>query len=316
MLYLRAANIGRTMTFRARILSVAALLLSISSFSSNAQTSSSPAKPALVPAKKKQKTHIRSIYVSWGYNHEWYTKSNLYVKQGELGNDYELQQISAHDKKGWDKSIFQQAITIPQYNYRIGVYLNEKQDIGIELNFDHTKYVVTDDQNMHIKGTLGGNHVDSTIYFSEKQGFYYFLNNGANFFLFNFVKRYGLYHTKDNYFRLDFLGKAGIGPVVPHVQNSFFGVANDPHFQIGGWNTGLETAVRATFLRYGFLEFSQKVDYARYSHLRLANNGLAHQAFATYELILTGGFILPTVKHNAFFAAEKPLDAPESGLTK
>ena len=254
---------------------------------------------------QKHKKKTGSFYISWGYNHEWYTKSDVHVKQDAVGNDYTLTQVSGHDKKGWDKSIFVQQATIPQYNYRIGYYFNEKQDMGFEINFDHTKFIITDNQNVHLKGKLNGAQKDTTIYFSEAQGFYYFLNNGANFFLLNFVKRWGIYHTPDNKFRLDFNGKVGVGPVVPHVQNEFFGVANDPHFQVGGWNTGIETAVRATVLRYGFVEFSQKADYARYSGLRIADGGTVHQAFGTYELILTVGATLPRGKHNPLFEGRK-----------
>jgi hypothetical protein len=250
-----------------------------------------------------QKKHRHgSWYVSWGYNQEWYTKSTIYVKQAELGNDYQLVDAKAHDHMGWNnKSIFKQAITIPQYNYRIGYYFNEKQDMGIELNFDHTKYILTDGQTVQWKGTYGNKPVDQNIEFSEAKGFYYFLNNGANFFLFNFVKRFQVWQCPGRAVRFDFLGKAGIGPVVPHVENKLFGEANDPHFQIGGWNTGLETAIRATVMKYGFIEVAQKVDYARYSGMRI-NKGTIHQAFGTYELMLTAGFTLPTHPGNPLFA--------------
>jgi hypothetical protein len=79
-----------------------------------------------------------------------------------------------------------------------------------------------------------------------------------------------------------------------------FGERNDAGFQFGGWNTGIESAWRATFMKYGFIEFSQKVDYARYSNLRVAQ-GRANQSFVTFELILSAGFILPTTKHNPEF---------------
>ncbi len=252
-------------------------------------------------ASKKHK--IKSLYFSWGYNEEWYTNSTIHVDQNAIGNYYKLLNAEAHDHKGWDEKglIFNKALTIPQYNYRLGFYINEKQDLAIELNFDHTKYIIANEQTIRLKGTLNNRAVDTNIVFSEANGNYYFLNNGANFFLFNLVKRWGLYTSKSNNLRLDFMGKAGIGPLVPHVQNSFFGMANDPHFQIGGWNTGVETVVRATFLKYAYLEFSQKADYARYSGLRIAN-GTVHQNFATYELILSLGMFLPTSKHNALFA--------------
>jgi hypothetical protein len=248
-------------------------------------------------AQEDEKHTIKrgALYFSWGYNQEWYTNSTVHVQQDELGNSYDLVHVKGHDHKGWDYRLLDQELTIPQYNYRLGYYFNEKQDLAIEINFDHTKYIIANDQYVQLKGTLNHLPADETILFSENNGFYYFLNNGANFLLFNLVKRLGIYHTKSNSLAIDLTGKAGIGPVIPHVQNSFFGKANDEHFQIGGWNTGLETALRVTVMRYAFLEFSQKVDYARYSNLKIYK-GTAKQNFGTYELILSAGVVLPA-KH-------------------
>jgi hypothetical protein len=286
------------------IKNIAAGLLTIGtllSLSTSAQTADQPAK------KKKNRTG--SFYVSWGYNSAWYTRSTVHVTQREIQNDYQLVQVNAHDHKGWnEKSIFRQPITIPQYNYRIGYYFNKKQDLAFEINFDHTKYIIADNQYMRVKGIMNNAPVDETILFSEQNGFYYFLNNGANFLLFNIVKRYGLYHTPDRSIAIDLTGKAGIGPVIPHVENKLFGRTNDMGFQLGGWNTGLETALRVTVMKYGFVEFSQKVDYARYSHLKVAANGTARQAFGTYELILSAGFILPTTRHNPLFEGNHVAD--------
>lgn len=251
-----------------------------------------------------------SLYFSWGYNTEWYTKSNVHVSQPSLNNDYQLKGISAHDHRGWDENFFHTALTVPQYNYRLGYFFNEKQDFAFEINFDHTKYIITDNQAARLKGKLGGEQVDKTINFSGEGGFYYFLNNGANFLLFNLVKRFQIYHTDNKYFKIDLLTKAGIGPVIPHVENSFFGKANDPGFQLGGWNAGVETALRVTVLKYAYLEFAQKVDYARYSNLKVYE-GRAHQAFGTYELILSLGVTWPSGKHNPQFRPVKNNVTPE-----
>ena len=253
------------------------------------------------------------MYLSWGYNSEWYTRSTVHIKQPELNSEYDLVQVNAHDHKGWNnKSVFKQPITIPQYNYRLGFYFNGKHDLAFEINFDHTKYIISNDQYVRVKGKLNGAQVDETILFSEQNGFYYFLNNGANFLLFNLVKRVPLYRTHDNNLAVDFTGKAGIGPVIPHVENKLFGLTNNQGFQFGGWNTGLETALRVTVMKYGYLEFAQKVDYARYSNLRVAN-GRASQAFGTYEVMLSAGVILPTSKHQERFervrkTTEKEID--------
>src|SRR5665213_2194493 len=143
--------------------------------------------------QKTKKHKTGSIYGSWGYNEEWYTRSTIHIKQNAIGDNYDLVHVKADDHKGWDNGILNKALTIPQYNYRLGYYFNEKQDLAIELNFDHTKYVVNDGEDVHLVGTHAGVHTDQHLIFSQQTGFYYYLNNGANFFLFNIVKRIGLY---------------------------------------------------------------------------------------------------------------------------
>jgi hypothetical protein len=244
---------------------------------------------------EKKKVHRKGeFYFSWGYNGEWYTHSTVQINQPSLGNNYSFVDISAHDHPGWNDGIFNKAISIPQYNYRVGYLFDAEKGLGFEINFDHTKYIFAD-QNAKIKGVLFNHPVDSTIAFNEANGFYYYLNNGANFLLFNFVKLWPVYHTRNDELKIDFLGKVGVGPVIPHVQNSLFGQANTPHFQFGGWNTGIEAALRLTFFQYVYLEYTNKLDYARYSGLKIYE-GDAKQAFGTYEMILNLGLSFPVGK--------------------
>ena len=243
-------------------------------------------------AQKKERKG--EFYFSWGYNKEWYTKSNLRVMQPELGNDYKLMSVKAHDRPGWDEGLFNLPLTIPQYNYRIGYFFNKKKNLAFEINFDHTKYIIAD-QDVRIKGKLNNRVVDSTIRFDEANGFQYFLNNGANFLLFNLVKRWNYTSSHNQNFKLDGLGKVGVGPIIPHVQNTFFGKDNDQRFQLGGWNVGLEYALRATFYKTVYLEFASKVDYAGYSGLDVYK-GKARQMFGTFEMILNLGFTFPAGK--------------------
>lgn len=252
--------------------------------------------PALAQTTETTKTphkkHKHRLYASWGYNTEWYTHSTVSVSQPSLGSDYQLLNVKAHDHKGWDKGLFSQALTIPQYNYRIGYMFDDEKGWGIELNFDHTKYIIADPQIIKLKGSLKDQEVPATINFTASNGFYYYLNNGANFFLINIVKRWHLLRDKKQIVQLDGIGKFGVGPVVPHVQNSFFGDANVGHFQLGGWNTGVEGVLRATFFKYAYVEYCNKLDYARYSGLRIYK-GTAKQAFGTYEMIVNVGATIP-----------------------
>jgi hypothetical protein len=239
-------------------------------------------------AKKKRKTEL---YFSWGYNTEWYTRSTLKIDQPALNNHYNFKSIRGHDHRGWDDGLFSKALSIPQYNYRLGYFFNNKKDLGVEINFDHTKFIFSD-QAATIKGTFNGRPVDSTVNFSAPNGFYYYLNNGANFLLFNIIKRWHWYTNKQENIKIDALAKGGIGPVIPHVENKFFNEPpNKPHFQFGGWNTGVEGALRATFYKHVYLEFAGKLDYARYSGLKIYQ-GTAKHAFGTAEIILNLGLTL------------------------
>ena len=253
--------------------------------------------------ERSKKAPKGAFYISWGYNTESYTRSTVHVKQDAIGDNFDMIHVNAQDHRGWDDGVLHKQLSIPQYNWRIGYYFNDNKDLGVELNFDHTKYIITEGQTIHFSGTHNHLPIDSNIVFGHSTGFYYYLNNGANFLLFNLVKRMPLYHTHSNKLNVDFVGKAGIGPVVPHVENSFFNIPNQPHFQLGGWNTGLEAVLRVTIMHYGFIEFSQKLDYARYSGLKIFD-GTARQNFGTYESILSIGAILPTHRHNPMFQAE------------
>ena len=270
------------------ILSTGIILFVIAPFFASAQTS----KPS----------HRGELYISWGYNSEWYTHSNLKISQPELGNDFAFRNIRGFDHEGWNGQLFTKPLTIPQYNYRIGYFFNDKNDLGVEINFDHTKFIFANNQVVHVKGTINNKPIDKNLRFVENDlptadsNSYYFLNNGANFLLFNIVKRWHFGENKRGTIKWDGLTKFGIGPVVPHVQNKFFDQPqNEPHFQVGGWNTGIEGALRSTFFKHVYLELAGKLDYARYSGLKIYK-GTARQAFGTAEVILSLGYTINTGK--------------------
>ena len=251
--------------------------------------------PLFARAQQKEKKAKHGIYLSWGYNAEWYTHSNIHISQPALGNNFTFKNITGHDRPGWDSHLLDKPLSVPQYNYRIGYFFNEKKGLAFEINFDHTKFIFSDNQMAHVKGIMNGKGFDEYVLFKSNEApdadssSYYFLNNGANFLLFNIVKRWHLIANKKGSIQVDGLAKAGIGPVIPHVQNKFFDQpSNDPHFQFGGWNVGVEGTLRATFFKCVYLEYANKVDYARYHGLKIYK-GNAKQAFGTYEMIANIG---------------------------
>lgn len=238
---------------------------------------------------KHWKTVVKngSLYGSWGYNEETYTGSNIYVVQPGMQNNYAFHNIKAQDRIGWE-NLFNVQPTIPQYNYRLGYFFDKAQNWAVELNFDHTKYIVEEGHYSNVTGTFHGRNADTMVMLTY-QSLRYQLNNGANFFLFNLVRKINIYATRNKEFVLDGLLKVGVGPLIPHVDNTIFGEDNRRQFQLGGWNTGVEATLKVILFRHVYLEYCNKLDYARYSNLEIYG-GRAHQDFGTYENIANIGY--------------------------
>ena len=230
-----------------------------------------------------------NLYGSWGYNEETYTKSNLYIVQPGLNNNYVFNGIQAHDHIGWDH-LFSVQPTIPQYNMRLGYFFNKNQDFGFEINFDHTKYVVESGYNVRLNGKFHGRNAD-TIVPVNYNTLQYQLNNGANFVLFNLVKKFTFLNVFNKNIVICGLIKLGVGPVIPHVANVIFGDPNRLQFQFGGWDVGTEGTIRVIFFQHIYFEYCNKLDYARYSWLEIYD-GRAHQSFGTYENIANIGYTI------------------------
>ena len=78
-------------------------------------------------AQNKKPARKKEFYFSWGYNKEWYTRSSVKINQPSLGNKYSFVNIKGHDRPGWDDGLFTKALTIPQYNYRLGLFINKRK---------------------------------------------------------------------------------------------------------------------------------------------------------------------------------------------
>jgi hypothetical protein len=144
-------------------------------------------------AQKKSKL-LSGMYIQWGYNTEWFTRSTIHFKSNVDGvpHDFTIFKARAHDRSDID-GIVKNPIefTIPQYNYRVGFYLNKKHTKAIEINFDHTKYIVYNNQVVHAKGTIGNDYFDKDTTFAFNQ-VHFEHTNGANFYQINYVRQYEL----------------------------------------------------------------------------------------------------------------------------
>ena len=241
-------------------------------------------------AQKKGKL-LSGMYLQWGYNTEWYTKSNIHIRSNVDGvqHAFIMYKAKAHDRSDINGVIKNPIeFTVPQYNYRVGFYLNKKHTKAIEINFDHTKYIVYNDQVVHAKGTIGNNYFDKDTSFTFNQ-VHFEHTNGANFYHINYVRQYELKRNKK---RAVFTGiwKAGAGILIPKTDITLSNKRVDNRFHVAGYCFGAEGGARWFFIKHLFLEGTAKAGFANYVNALGAGEGKVNHSFGYFELIGTVGY--------------------------
>jgi hypothetical protein len=236
---------------------------------------------------------IKGMYLQWGYNTEWYGKSNIHFRDvvNGVNHDFTIYKAKAHDRNDMDAIAKKPIeISVPQYNYRIGFYLTTDHTKAIEINYDHTKYIVYDNQLLHAKGSIGSSYFDKDTAFNASE-LHFEHTNGANFYHINYVRQYNL---KKNDSRVLFtaLWKAGGGVLIPKTDITLSGKRVDNRFHIAGYCIGAEGGVRWYFGKKWFLEGTAKTGLANYTNSLAAGGGRVNHSFGYFELIGTIGYDL------------------------
>lgn len=239
---------------------------------------------------KLEKPKFSGIYFQWGYNRDWYTKSDIRISDGDK-TDITIYDVVAKDKP--DFSYYKKHpfdITIPQNSYRIGVYLNKKHTHAIEINFDHAKYVQVDNQTLRMKGQINGAPVDADTNLGQ-----YIVHvehtNGANFYHLNYVGQKELWrHKKKNRALATAVWKAGGGVVIPKSFVVLFYEKLDNKYNVAGYVFSGEAGFRLYPFRNFFVEATAKGGYANYLNaLGVGNNKVSH-SFGYFEVIGLVGY--------------------------
>jgi hypothetical protein len=232
---------------------------------------------ASVQPGTRRSTSGREFFVSWGYNGDSFTTSDLHIKQPSLGSDFTLLDVRARDSKAWTK-LFSHSLFVPQYNLRAGMFFNDTW--GVEVALDHIKWIVRQDQQVRLTGTLNGAAVDSQITITPDV-LRYQLNNGANPIFFNLIRRVRLVGEPGRTGHVSFLAKAGGGFAVPHTENVLFGEPNEKGFQfLHGWDVDAGVAVRLHMFKRLYAEFEEKAVYARYFGVKVDRGTARHSVKA------------------------------------
>ncbi len=241
-------------------------------------------------SQKKNKL-INGLYLQWGYNTEWYTRSNIHFNTMVDGvlHKFTIIKARAKDRDGLS-SLYKKTlqISIPQYNYRVGFYLNPNHSRAIEINYDHAKYIVTDYRTVHIRGMIGQRYYDQdTIFFFNQVHFEH--TNGANFYQVNYVHQLPLKKHQGKTF-ISAVWKAGAGILIPKTDVTLSGKRVDNRFKVSGYCLGIEGGARLFLSKRFFLEATGKAGFANYTNALGLGNGRVNHSFGYLEMIGTIGY--------------------------
>lgn len=221
--------------------------------------------PVLASFSQKKEKLFKGMYVQWGYNQEAFTRSNIHFVMSN-GNNFILHNAKAHQQPDWDaiyKETFQ--VSIPQYNYRVGFYLDKAHTKSIEINFDHIKYVVTDGQTVHVTGRIDGVQVNGDSVLNPATFLHMEHTNGGNLLHINYVQQTTLLKTKDQSRPLiNFIWKFGAGINIPKTDFTWRGDRLNNEFHIAGYNFAAEAGARIYPFKRLFFEVTGKTGYVRY----------------------------------------------------
>jgi len=244
-----------------------------------------------------QNNDEKSFYVSWGYNKDYWTNSDIHISQPALNNNFVVNDVHAGDYPGWNTGIFNKDLMSPQYNIRFGYFFNPARTWGIELSFDHTKYNTNLNQVARISGMINGQTVIQNSVLTSNY-FYYALHNGANNLMLNLVRRKTMVTMPTAKLQLVGIGKAGMGVMLPHPENTIFEQTvnvgpkawnnyfgwNHGWWQMGGWTAGFELGMQLVFRKRVYLEFTDKEAYVNLSDIQVYQ-GQASQTMWLNEMI-------------------------------
>jgi len=236
-----------------------------------------------------------NFYMTWGYHTDRYTKSTIHMK-GDVPTapytyDFELVKAKAHDRQDMH-DLFQTAISIPQYVLNVGYFFPNKPKWGIEVSWDHLKYIVTDGQTFHLKGDIGGKYYDTDTTFSPSS-IHFEHTNGNNYLMASAVRKFQFFENTKFGTHLSLLVKAGAGGLIPKTDSKIFGYHNDGPFRLSGFVIGASTAVRYSLFKYLFVEGSIKGAFADYTGAKIYEKGRAKQTFFSVQYIYSAGINIP-----------------------
>lgn len=154
------------------------------------------------------------------------------------------------------------------YGARLGWFARRSSWLGFESEFIHLKAFAETEKRTHASGRLRGAVIDDDSMpvgaIVERLS----VSHGLNLLLFNAVARRGV-GGRDQPDRVALIGRAGIGPTIPHAESSIEGVSREGYawgafaFQAAGGIEVRTTRGLAVVAEYKFTRTRQSLEIDR-----------------------------------------------------
>ncbi len=232
----------------------------------------------------QNKSRKGQVYFYWGWNREFFSKSDIHYTGSNY--DFTLKNVRAHDiPKKFDYKLYflPWNISIPQFNFRVGYYINNRYDIS--FGTDHMKYRTKDYQSITIDGTIQNS---GTIYDGEYSNQKIEMtpslaqlehSNGLNYVNVELRRSTRLYERK----HLNIESRLGIGSgiIYPKTASHLLNNPSNDEFHLAGYGLDLVGAIHFEFFKYLFIQLESKAGFIHLPDILTTpdKNDRASQAF-------------------------------------
>ena len=216
---------------------------------------------------KESASNKGCFYVYWGYNHEFFSRSNIHFSGPDYDlTFYNLKAVDRPEKFTFDNYFNPVNLTRPEYNFRGGYFVTA--GLHVSFGIDHMKYVMLRNQMAAVSGVVSpaasskyaGTYLHDTINVAPDM-LEFEHTNGLNLVSLEveYLQPVVNIYKKKIWLKWNF-GIGGIW-VITKTEISIFGDDVDNRFHLSGYTLEAKTGPRLEFWKWGFLAFEVKGGY-------------------------------------------------------
>jgi len=204
-----------------------------------------------------------NLVLNWGYNRASYSKSNLHLT-GD-GYDFTIEKIVARDAPtqfDWEVYFKPASLSIPQYNFTTGYYLNN--NFSLSLNVDHMKYVMQQDQTAKVNGYINqAGNPHNGIYMHQpkvlsKDFLTFEHTDGLNYLSLEGSYTSNLYISEKSNFQIELMGGLSAGILLPKTNAKLFSYPRNDEFHLAGFGVASRVGLNFIFFKKIFIQANLK----------------------------------------------------------